>query len=79
MACSKRVIVDERSRRAAGSAARRIDVGSMLQASRAMLQTWLLRGRQRQALSDLDDHLLRDIGLTSAEVARERAKRFWRP
>jgi uncharacterized protein YjiS (DUF1127 family) len=76
MACNNHVIVDEPSRRATGSASRRIEVGSMRHASRAMLQTWLLQGRRRQALSDLDDHLLRDIGLTSAEVAGERAKRF---
>jgi uncharacterized protein YjiS (DUF1127 family) len=43
-----------------------------------LLRTWLARRRQRRALSDLDDHLLRDLGLTRAAAAREEAKPFWR-
>jgi uncharacterized protein YjiS (DUF1127 family) len=34
--------------------------------------------RQRRALAALDDHLLRDIGLTRHEAAREAHKPFWR-
>jgi uncharacterized protein YjiS (DUF1127 family) len=37
------------------------------------------RSRQRRALSRLSDALLRDIGLTRGEAARESAKPFWRP
>jgi uncharacterized protein YjiS (DUF1127 family) len=36
------------------------------------------RGRQRRALGELDERLLRDVGLTRAEARRECAKPFWR-
>lgn len=36
------------------------------------------RGRQRRALAELDDRLLRDIGLTRTDVWHEIAKPFWR-
>ncbi len=37
-------------------------------------ERWL----QRQDLADLDDRLLRDIGISPHEAARESAKPFWR-
>jgi uncharacterized protein YjiS (DUF1127 family) len=40
---------------------------------------WLERSRQRRALAELDDHLLRDIGLTRDEAQRECANPFWKP
>ena len=36
------------------------------------------RWRQRQALLDLDDKLLRDIGITREQAEREARKPFWR-
>ncbi|MCT8990033.1 DUF1127 domain-containing protein [Chelativorans sp. SCAU2101] len=36
------------------------------------------RRRQRLHLSELDDHLLADIGLTQADVERECSTPFWR-
>jgi uncharacterized protein YjiS (DUF1127 family) len=36
------------------------------------------RVRQRHALAELDDRLLRDIGLTRVDVWREVKKPFWR-
>lgn len=36
------------------------------------------RRRQRVALAALDDHALRDIGLTRHQAEREAAKPFWR-
>lgn len=38
----------------------------------------LARSRQRRALAELDEHLLRDIGLTAYDVTREESKPFWR-
>jgi uncharacterized protein YjiS (DUF1127 family) len=36
------------------------------------------RNRQRRALAELDDRLLRDIGLTPEEALRECANPFWK-
>jgi uncharacterized protein YjiS (DUF1127 family) len=36
------------------------------------------RSRQRQALAELDDHHLKDIGKTRLEANAEAAKPFWR-
>ena len=35
------------------------------------------RWRQRRALADLPDHLLRDIGVTREQAAREASRPFW--
>ena len=42
------------------------------------LEGWAERRRQRRALLALDDHALKDIGLSSAEAWREGRKPFWR-
>lgn len=39
---------------------------------------WLHRSRSRRALLALDDHGLRDIGLSRADALREGRKPFWR-
>jgi uncharacterized protein YjiS (DUF1127 family) len=39
---------------------------------------WIERARQRKALAGLDDHQLRDIGVTRLDAARECEKPFWR-
>ena len=39
---------------------------------------WLDRGSQRHDLAHLDEHLLRDIGVTPRAAASEAAKPFWR-
>ncbi len=47
----------------------------------ALLRRWALwqeRSRQRQRLAQLDDHLLKDIGLRPDQAAREASKPFWR-
>ena len=40
--------------------------------------TWLERARQRRHLAELDDRLLRDIGLSRAEVEHEISRPFWK-
>lgn len=40
---------------------------------------WLERARQRRHLAELSPHMLKDIGLSRADVETEVAKPFWRP
>ena len=40
---------------------------------------WQERAQQRRQLETLSDHMLRDIGLTRADVLAEATKRFWQP
>ena len=44
-----------------------------------LLLTWIERYRQRRFLQAMSDHMLRDIGLSRAEIDGEVSKRFWRP
>ena len=39
---------------------------------------WQERARQRHTLAALDDYLLRDMGITRADVSAETGKPFWR-
>jgi uncharacterized protein YjiS (DUF1127 family) len=39
--------------------------------------TWHQRVRDRQALDQLDAHMLHDIGLSRADVEHEVSKSFW--
>jgi uncharacterized protein YjiS (DUF1127 family) len=43
-----------------------------------LIGAWIERSRQRKALATLDDYLLRDIGITRVDAARECDKPFWR-
>ena len=42
------------------------------------LLTWQERAAQRSALTSLDERMLRDIGLTRADVLMEAERPFWR-
>jgi uncharacterized protein YjiS (DUF1127 family) len=44
----------------------------------AAVRAMQVRDESRRALADLDDRLLRDIGLDRAEAAQEANKPFWR-
>ncbi len=44
-----------------------------------ILLQWQQRASQRSHLAALGDHLLKDMGLSRADVAREASKPFWRP
>ncbi len=50
-----------------------------LRALARLFRLWRVRIRSRQLLADLNEHMLRDIGLTRAEVEREARKWFWAP
>ncbi len=43
-----------------------------------LLWWWRYRSRHRRALAELDDYMLRDIGLTRREIEAEARKPFWR-
>ena len=43
-----------------------------------LLVEWQERERGRHHLRELDDRLLRDIGISRADVEREASKPFWR-
>ena len=43
-----------------------------------MMRRWIDRSNQRHALADLDDRLLRDIGVSGGAAFREASKPFWR-
>ena len=42
------------------------------------LEVWIERHRQRHALRELSDHMLKDIGIGRCEAEREGRKPFWR-
>ena len=44
-----------------------------------LVREWLRRSRTRTEIAELDDHLLRDIGLTRFEAEVEARKHFWQP
>ena len=44
----------------------------------ATLALWIERAGERRNLSDLDDHLLRDIGLPLYDARREAKRPFWK-
>jgi len=43
-----------------------------------LIARWIERTRQREALAQLDDHTLRDIGITRFDALREAEKPFWK-
>lgn len=42
-----------------------------------LLVSWEERRRTRKALHELDDYLLKDLGLTREEAHREATRPFW--
>jgi uncharacterized protein YjiS (DUF1127 family) len=53
--------------------------GGAITAIVARMHAWRDRACQRRALSQLDDRLLHDIGLTRYDVLSEAGKPFWLP
>lgn len=54
-----------------------MDMARLLQGAFDALLTWQDRVRQRRHLAGLDDHMLRDMGLTRGGAAQEAGKPFW--
>ncbi|MBL8834963.1 MAG: DUF1127 domain-containing protein [Alphaproteobacteria bacterium] len=44
----------------------------------AIVTTWHARAKERRALAAMNDHELRDVGITRADVWAELDKPFWR-
>jgi uncharacterized protein YjiS (DUF1127 family) len=57
--------------------AERVAGDRLVQAYEQVL-SWLERVHQRRHLSQLSDHMLKDIGLMRADVEAELSKPFWR-
>ena len=53
-------------------------LGALLVKASDTLLDWQDRARQRHRLGEMDDHLLRDIGLSRADLEHEIEKPFWR-
>ena len=51
--------------------------GGMLTRALAQVRIWIERSRQRHALAELDDRLLRDVGITRWHAKREAARSYW--
>ncbi len=43
-----------------------------------LIDAWAERRRQRRALLELNDHMLKDIGIGRGEAWQEGRKPFWR-
>lgn len=43
----------------------------------AVVDSWIERHRQRNALLGLNDSMLKDIGISRADAMREGSKPFW--
>ena len=46
---------------------------------RRAVAEWQARARSRRLLAELDEHMLRDIGVDPARVWQETGKWFWQP
>ncbi len=53
-------------------------IGAAASRTFGTLLLWQRRAHERHALAHLDDRILRDLGLSRAEVAWESRKPFWR-
>ncbi|HMR30393.1 MAG TPA: DUF1127 domain-containing protein [Geminicoccus sp.] len=45
----------------------------------AMVDHWIERHRERKALLELSDDMLKDIGVSRVDAMREGTKPFWTP
>jgi uncharacterized protein YjiS (DUF1127 family) len=43
-----------------------------------LLQEWRGRARSRREIAKLDDHAIRDLGISASQMRFEASKPFWR-
>jgi uncharacterized protein YjiS (DUF1127 family) len=48
-------------------------------ASVGLLLTWQQRAHERHTLAAMDEHMMRDLGLSRVDILVELDKPFWRP
>ena len=53
-------------------------LGDVLSATLAIPRLWVRRRHDRRALSQLDNHMLRDIGFDRAQADEMASRPFWR-
>jgi uncharacterized protein YjiS (DUF1127 family) len=53
-------------------------LGDVLSAALATPRLWMRRRHDRRALSQLDNHMLRDIGFDRAQADEMASRPFWR-
>jgi uncharacterized protein YjiS (DUF1127 family) len=53
-------------------------IAGLVAAALRLVRLWRHRARDRALLAAFDDRMLRDIGVTRADVTREIDKPFWR-
>jgi uncharacterized protein YjiS (DUF1127 family) len=53
-------------------------LGDVLSAALATPRLWVRRRHDRRALSQLDNHMLRDIGFDRAQADEMASRPFWR-
>jgi uncharacterized protein YjiS (DUF1127 family) len=76
MSVYRRTVVPDRSAAgAAGQPAERLR--SALSWVILTLMRWQELARQRRALAAMNDHMLKDLGLTRANALREAGRPFW--
>jgi uncharacterized protein YjiS (DUF1127 family) len=79
VSCGRAIIGQQRASRARRLFSRHGGLACLGRAAIRGVLFWMERSRQRRALAELDDRLLRDIGLTREEALQERANPFWKP
>lgn len=70
-------VMQNRSSSVIGAARRQQRSGSALRRLADVVTVWTLRRRTRRTLSELDAHLLEDIGITEADARYEAHRPFW--
>ena len=61
----------------AGASTASPTVRQMMAGAWATVMVWHQRASERRALRSLDDHFLKDVGLSRADVWQECRKPFW--
>jgi uncharacterized protein YjiS (DUF1127 family) len=53
-------------------------IGALLSDAASVINVWRWRRRERRAIGQLDDHMLRDVGLSRLAAEEIAARAFWK-